>query len=62
VREVVSHPTNKEQLWVSPQYAKIIKKIAVDVGKRYSDVADEVLDLGLKEYAKKYNIDLEKYK
>jgi hypothetical protein len=30
---MVSHPTNKEQLWVSPQYAKIIKKIAVDVGK-----------------------------
>jgi len=46
---MVSHPTNKEQLWVSPQYAKIIKKIAVDIGKRYSDVADEVLDLGLKE-------------
>jgi len=32
------------------------------VGKRYSEVADEVLDLGLKEYAKKYNVDLEKYK
>jgi len=39
-----------------------VKKIAVDIGKRYSEVADEVLDLGLKEYAKKYNIDMEKYK
>ena len=44
---MVSHPTNKEQLWVSPQYARIIKKIAVDMGKRYADVADEVLDLSL---------------
>jgi hypothetical protein len=59
---MISHSTDKEQLWVSPRYARVIKKIAVDIGKRYSDVADEVLDLGLKEYAKKYNIDMEKYK
>ncbi|MFP3217676.1 MAG: hypothetical protein RXQ99_03615 [Acidianus sp.] len=50
---MISHSTDKEQLWVSPRYARTIKKIAVDIGKRYSDVADEVLDLGLKEYAKK---------